>query len=169
MKTINFELPDDVDASQVKVTVDGVEYAPKGTNAKTPERVLWTPKVGETYWIIGTTGAIGKYTWGDSSSGTQWLNAGNIFPTREHAEAAKRHREAQSVIDRYCYAQGIDTRWKEGVVQYTVYCSSDSLCVTSYKDINDGSPLYVESTAIANQIIADCGDQIRTVLLRGNV
>lgn len=150
------------------ITVDGVEYVPSlPVTVGKPEPELWAPKIGETYWIIGTTGDIGKYTWRDSGAGTPRLNAGNIFPTLKHAEATKRHREAQSVIDRYCYAKGIDTRWKEDVTQWGADITNGNVELKHCTAVCDGSPFWVESEAIAEQIIADCGDEIRTVLLRG--
>lgn len=42
MKTITLTVSDDA-----TITVDGKEYASKGMNAKTPERVLWTPTCRE--------------------------------------------------------------------------------------------------------------------------
>lgn len=163
MKTITLTVSDDA-----TITVDGKEYVPKELDAPTkPERVLWTPKDGETYVMLWSGGNTSSEKWSGAAINCDHLNAGSIFPTREHAEAAKRHREAQSVIDRYCYAKGIDTRRKGGVEQWCVWQNHDNV-LESYFTINAyGSPFYVESKAIAEQIIADCADAIRTVLLRG--
>lgn len=94
------------------------------------------------------------------------LEAGNVFPTREHAEALDRKRRAESVIFRYFYERGIDTRWKDGVDQYCVKFAGGKLvvdlCTMCY-----GHPFYVESKKIAEQAIADIPDAIRTALLRG--
>jgi len=161
MKTITLTVSDDA-----TITVDGKEYVPKELDAPTkPEWVLWTPEEGEMVSILGADGKIR-----DGKFGPFWqegLDAGNVFPTHEHAEAAKRYREAQSVIDRYCYAKGIDTRWKQGVMQWGVYLGECSLTVSRFTETCYGSPFLVQSPAIAEQIITDCGDEIRTVLLRG--
>lgn len=161
MKTITVTVSDDA-----TITVDGKEYVPKGTNAKTPERVLWTPEVGERVRVHFMSGTIAsrefESIWQDE------LDAGNVFPAEgDYDLAVKRHREAQSVIDRYCYAKGIDTRWKQGEPQWGA--SYDDNYLRSFEGVHtcDGSPFWVESKALAQQIIADCGDEIRTVLLRG--
>lgn len=161
MKTIT--LHDDA-----TITVDGKEYVPKELDAPTkPERVLWTPKDCETHWLLDDEGSVEDYTWEGECEDVSWLKAGNIFPTLEHAEAAKRHREAQSVIDRYCYAKGIDTRWKQNEVQWGVYLGQGSLEVMYFIKNCHSSPFWAETQALAEQIIADCADEIRTVLLRG--
>jgi len=162
MKTITLTVSDDA-----TITVNGKEYVPKGTNAKTPERVLWTPKLGERVRVMWMMGKITTERY-DSVSFGKALDAGNVFPDEgDYDLAAKRHREAQSVIDRYCYAKGIDTRWKTGVKQWGVYLVAGSLVLGHFTETCDGSPFYAESRAIAEQIIADCADAIRTVLLRG--
>ena len=161
MKTIT--LHDDA-----TITVDGKEYVPKELDAPTkPERVLWTPKDCETHWLLDDEGSVEDYTWEGECEDVSWLKAGNIFPTLEHAEAAKRHREAQSVIDRYCYAKGIDTRWKQGAGRVGARLFNDRVEYRTFDYVCAGSPFWVESKALAEQIIADCGDEIRMVLLRG--
>ena len=161
MKIITLTVSDDA-----TITVDGVEYAPKGTNAKTPERVLWTPKFGEQVRVHFMSGTIAP-----RSFAAMWqdeLDAGNVFPAEgDYDLAAKRHREAQSVIDRYCYVKDIDTRWKEAVSQWGAYANGLNLIADTDSHCCYGSPFYVESKAMAQQIIADCADEIRTVLLRG--
>ena len=161
MKTIT--LHDDA-----TITVDGKEYVPKELDAPTkPERVLWTPEGEGEYWQLGEEGTITNPDWVNDATDREWLIAGNIFPTLEHAEADDRERRAKSIIRRYCYAKGIDTRWKDGVEQWGVYLVPGSLVVRRFTETCDGSPFWAESKALAEQIIADCGDEIRMVLLRG--
>lgn len=156
MKTITLTIPENA-----KITVDGVEW-PTSTEVK-----LWTPeKNGKPYWLLTYFG-IKQYVWDGTLPTHQWTGIRDVFPTLEHAEAAQRERDAQSIIFRYFYERGIDTRWKEGVEQFGVYLGSGKLIANPYINVCDGSPFCVESKAIAEQAITDIPDAIRTVLMRG--
>ena len=163
MKTITLTVSDDA-----TITVDGVEYIPSlpVTTGKA-EVKLWTPTFGGTYWLLDDEGGVGDYAWDDTCEDVPWLEAGNIRPTREYAEALDRKRRAESIIFRYFYERGIDTRWKEGETQWSIVDGDGNLVATSYMSICHGSPFYVKSKAIAKQAIADIPDAIRTALLRG--
>lgn len=156
MKTITLTIPENA-----KITVDGVEW-PTSTEVK-----LWTPKDGDDYLALGAKGEISDFMWANDDFDNHRMSAGNIRPTREYAEALDRKRRAESIIFRYFYERGIDTRWKEGVEQFGVYLGSGKLIANPYINVCDGSPFCVESKAIAEQAIADIPDAIRTVLMGG--
>lgn len=163
MKTITLTVSDDA-----TITVDGVEYIPSlpVTTGKA-EVKLWTPVEMEWYWSLEENGYISKHCWKSDTCDNLWLEAGNVRPTREHAEALDRKRRAESIIFRYFYERGIDTRWKEGETQWSIVDGDGNLVATSYMSICHGSPFYVKSKAIAKQAIADIPDAIRTALLGG--
>lgn len=156
MKTITLTIPDDA-----TITVDGVEY-PTSTEVK-----LWTPDYGDSYVCMDADGDITDEKWHVSTSEREWLEAGNILPTLEHAEALDRKRRAESIIFRYFYERGIDTRRKEETEQYCVILKSGKLVTDFYSYTCHGSPFYVESKAIAEQAINDIPDAIRTALMGG--
>lgn len=156
MKTITLTIPDNAE-----ITVDGKPYPLTG------EVKLWAPKPTESYWFLAPSGYVVPQTYTNNETHQYRIKTGNVFPTHEHDEAADRLRRAQSVIDRYFYAKGIDTRWKEGIRQYGAFFSHGNLCSIERDFVCDGSPFYVESKAVAEQAIADIPDAIRTVLMRG--
>ena len=155
MKTITLTVRDDT-----KITVDGVEYPTKA------EVKLWTPKPTESYWFLTETGPVPQICT-DHEQHQSRLEAGNVFPTRESAEALDRKRRAEGVIFRYFYERGIDTRWQDGVDQYCVKLINGALMTDFYTKICYGSPFSVKSKEIAEQAIADIPDPIRTALLGG--
>lgn len=155
IKTITLTVRDDT-----KITVDGVEYPIKA------EVKLWTPEKSEKTHILWTDGSIGN-AWYTSASLEKCLEAGNVRPTREHAEAIDRKRRAESDIFRYFYERGIDMRWKEGETQWFVVNDGGNLVMYSGIGICHGAPFYFESKTIAEQAIADIPDAIRTALLGG--
>ena len=156
MKTITLTIPENA-----KITVDGVEW-PTSTEVK-----LWTPKENDKYCYTTEEGGIYDDKWENTNSENNMLEAGNIRPTREYAEALDRKRRAESIIFRYFYERGIDTRRKEETQQYCVILKSGKLVTDFYSYTCHGSPFYVESKAIAEQAINDIPDAIRTALMGG--
>lgn len=154
MKTITLTVPDDA-----TITVDGVEY-PTSTEVK-----LWTPKENDKYCYTTEEGGIYDDKWENTNSENNMLEAGNIRPTFEYTEALDRKRRAESIIFRYLYERGIDTRRSNG--DWIVFLQSGELVVEYYTDTCHGSPFYVESKAIAEQAINDIPDAIRTALMGG--
>jgi hypothetical protein len=109
--------------------------------------VRWKPEEGHFFWFVDTNGAIGK------SNIPSYVNHGNCFQTREHAEIAAK---AVSVTLKVCAAAfAVDPDAGEyiaGARRYSMYRKNDGSFGASGFAEKTGMPVYVRTFEQAVQM-----------------
>jgi len=78
-------------------------------NAQRDEKTKrFVPTKGDNYWFVQSSGMVNTMTWMNSNTDNYRLSQGNVFRTREEAEAKLAYNEAFGTIREYILEQNGD-------------------------------------------------------------
>lgn len=127
-----------------------------------------TPNGGDRYWCIERNGGIEDSTWNNDIIDKGRLSIGNIFLTKEEAQAEVDKRLALQRIKTFIAEQGLDqdVDWEDVEWKYIIYFdySYKRFIVTSFMWTHHHSPFgYFSKQKEAQLVIDNCSEDLKVV------
>ena len=98
-------------------------------NAQRDEKTeRFVPTKGDNYWFVPSSGMVSTMIWKNSNTDNYRLSQGNVFRTREEAEAKLAYNEAVGTIREYILEQNGD--WMPSRKEDKYYLCHDNWLLT---------------------------------------
>ena len=131
---------------------------------------VWRPKEGDIYWYLDKVGKICIDVWIESNIDYCKYEIGNIFPTKEAAQAHVEYLKTRAALRRYAQEHNDreidwrDTEQNKWYIYYNYYEKRNKIsCANSCRDAGQ---IYFASQETAEAAIEEIGDaRIKQYLL----
>ena len=146
-----------------------IELTDEELNAQRDEKTeRFVPTKGDNYWFVPSSGMVSTMRWINSNTDNYRLSQGNVFRTREEAEAKLAYNEAVGTIREYILEQNGD--WMPSRKEDKYYLCHDNWLLTGtwcsgwgHYNYSGAIGAYAESSQIINDTIEKYPEELEII------
>ena len=138
-------------------------------NAQRDEKTeRFVPTKGDNYWFVPSSGMVSTMIWKNSNTDNYRLSQGNVFRTKEEAEAKLAYNEAVGTIREYILEQNGD--WMPSSEENKYYICHDNpsspgewFINWEYHDYSGAIGAYAKNRQIINDTIEKYPEELEII------